>query len=137
MEKLFDAELRLMEIIWEREPVSAKEISLFAAEQFGWNKNTTYTVIKRLIEKGVLNRDEPGFVCSSILKRDEVQKAETDTLIKKLFGGSKKAFFVAFADEKLSPDEVEALKAIIEKNGTFYYCCRDGNDKCGRRVILG
>jgi len=106
-----------MEIIWEREPVSAKEISVIAAKQFGWNKNTTYTVIKRLIEKKVLRRDEPGFVCSSIVKRDDVQKSETNTLIEKLFGGSKKAFFAAFADEKLSPEEVEALKALIEKKG--------------------
>ena len=117
MEKLFDAELRLMEIIWAYEPVSAKEISLIAAEQCGWNKNTTYTVIKRLIEKEVLRRKEPGFVCSSVVKRDEVQKAETNTLIEKLFGGSKKAFFSAFADEQLSPEEVEALKALIERKG--------------------
>ena len=117
MEKLFDAELRLMEIIWEHEPVSAKEISVIAAYQFDWNKNTTYTVIKRLIEKEVLNRDDPGFICSSIVKRNDVQKAETNTLIEKLFGGSKKAFFAAFADEKLSSDEVEALKALIEKKG--------------------
>jgi predicted transcriptional regulator len=104
-----------MEVIWEHEPVSAKEISSIAANQFGWNKNTTYTVIKRLIEKEVLRRDEPGFVCSSIIKRDEVQKAETSTLIDRLFGGSKKAFFAAFSDEKLSKDEIEALKALIEK----------------------
>jgi len=117
LEKLFDAELRLMEIIWEREPISAKEISVIATEQFDWNKNTTYTVIKRLIEKEVLRRDEPGFICSSIIKRDDVRKAETNTLIEKLFGGSKKAFFAAFADEKLSSDEVEALKALIEKKG--------------------
>ena len=115
MEKLFDAEIRLMEIVWEREPVSAKEISVIAAEQLAWNKNTTYTVIKRLIEKEVLCREEPGFVCSSIIKKEEAQKAETKTLIEKLFGGSRKAFFAAFADEKLSPDEVEALKALIEK----------------------
>lgn len=117
MEKLYDSELRLMEIIWKHEPVSAKEISLKADEQFGWNKNTTYTVIKRLIEKEVLRRDEPGFICSSIVKMDEVRKSETKTLIDKLFGGSKKVFFAAFADEKLSPDEVEALKALIEKRG--------------------
>ena len=115
MEKLFDAELRLMEIIWKHEPISAKEISVIAAEQFDWNKNTTYTVIKRLIEKEVLRRNEPGFVCLSVVKRDEVQRAETNTLIEKLFGGSKKAFFAAFADEKLSSEEVEALKALIEK----------------------
>ena len=115
MEKLFDAELRLMEIIWGREPVSAKEVSLIAAEQFGWNKNTTYTVIKRLIEKEVLRREEPGFLCSSKLRKADVQKAETETLIEKLFGGSKKAFFAAFAGEKLSEEEMETLKALIEK----------------------
>ena len=114
MEKLFDAELRLMEIIWEHGQISAKEISLIAAGRFGWNKNTTYTVIKRLIEKDVLCRDEPGFICSAKLKKADVQKAETKTLIEKLFGGSKKAFFAAFSDDNLSPDEVEALKALIE-----------------------
>ena len=117
MEKLFDAELRLMEIIWLHEPISAKEISLIAAKQFDWNKNTTYTVIKRLIEKDVLHREEPGFICSSKLRKADVQKNETNTLIEKLFGGSKKTFFAAFAGESLSPDEVEALKMLIEKKG--------------------
>ena len=117
MEKLFDAELRLMEVIWERETVSAKEVSLIAAERFGWNKNTTYTVIKRLIDKDVLRRDEPGFICSAKLGKADVQKAETETLIEKLFGGSKKAFFAAFSDDNLSADEVEALRALIDKKG--------------------
>ena len=116
MEKLFDAELRLMEVIWEREPIAAKDISLAALERFGWNKNTTYTVIKRLIEKGVLKREEPNFVCVSKVKKGDVQRAETSSLIEKLFGGSKKAFFAAFAGEKLSRDEVDELRALIEKN---------------------
>ena len=115
MEKLFDSELKLMEIIWESEPISAKDISLIAAEKFEWNKNTTYTVIKRLLEKNILNRTEPGFICSSIIRRADVQKAETQTLIEKLFGGSKKAFFAAFADEKLSSEEIAAIKELIEK----------------------
>ena len=117
MEKLFDAELRLMEVIWECEPVSAKEISVIAADKFGWNKNTTYTVIKRLTEKGALRRDEPGFVCTAALKKEDVQKSETKNLIDKLFGGSKKAFFAAFTDEKLSQDEIETLKNLIDKKG--------------------
>ncbi len=115
MQDLFDAELRLMEIVWEHEPVSAKEISLLAAQKLGWNKNTTYTVINRLIKKEVLRREEPGFVCTSLVKKSEVQKAKTKMLIDKLFDGSKKAFFSAFADETLSQEEVEALKALIEK----------------------
>jgi len=115
METLFDAELRLMKLVWEREPVSARELALLAAEGFGWNKNTTYTVIKRLVEKGALRREEPGFICSSLLKKADAQAAETKTLIDKLFDGSKSAFFAAFADEKLSKDEVDTLKALIEK----------------------
>jgi len=106
-----------MEIIWEHENISAKEVSLIAAGQFGWNKNTTYTVIKRLIEKGMIHRDEPGFICSSKLGKADVQKAETKTLIEKLFGGSKKAFFAAFSDDSLSSEEVDALKELIEKKG--------------------
>jgi predicted transcriptional regulator len=117
MEKLFDAEFKLMKIIWDNEPVTAKEISLATAKAFEWNKNTTYTVIKRLIEKGVLKREEPGFVCSSLLKKQDVQKRETHSLIEKLFGGSKKAFFAAFADEQLSEEEIETLKDLIEKKG--------------------
>ena len=115
MEKLFDAEWRLMEIIWEFEPISAKELSVIATERFAWNKNTTYTVIKRLIEKEVIKRTEPGFTCSASLKRDEIRKAETNTLIDKLYGGSKQAFFAAFADEQLSFEEIATLKALIEK----------------------
>jgi len=113
LEKLFDAELRLMEIIWEHGTISAKDVSVIAAGRLGWNKNTTYTVLKRLIEKDVIRRDEPGFICSPKLGKADVQKAETKTLIEKLFGGSKKAFFAAFSDESLSDDEVEALKALI------------------------
>jgi predicted transcriptional regulator len=106
-----------MEIIWKHEPITAKEISGISAEQFGWNKNTTYTVIKRLIEKGALLREEPGFICKSVLKKEDVQKSETKTLIEKLFGGSREAFFAAFADEYLSQDEADALKKLIEKKG--------------------
>ena len=115
MEKLFDAELKLMEILWEHPPLPAKDISLLAAETLDWNKNTTYTVLKRLVEKGALDRREPGFICVPRLNRTDAQKIETETLIQRLFGGSKSAFFAAFADEKLSEDEIGALKALIEK----------------------
>lgn len=115
MEKLFDSELRLMEIIWGQEPVSAKQVALISAEKLQWNKNTTYTVIKRLIEKGVLHRGEPGFICTALIKKKDVQRAETKTLIERLFGGSKQAFFAAFSGEELSEEEESALKALIEK----------------------
>ena len=117
MEKLFDSELKLMEIIWQNERISAKELSLLAAEQLGWNKNTTYTVIKRLIDKGALQREDPGFHCVALIKKEHLQKTETTTLIQKLFAGSKKAFFAALVDEELSPEDLAALKELIEKQG--------------------
>ena len=113
--KLFDSELKLMDIVWDREPVPAKDIALAAAEAIGWNKNTTYTVLKKLIEKKAIERTEPNFVCTSLVKKEEVRKAETQSLINKLYNGSKKAFFAAFLEEDISEDELEVLKKLIEK----------------------
>lgn len=115
MIKLFDSELKIMDIVWERAPVSAKELSVIAADTIGWNKNTTYTIIKKLIEKKVLLRTEPCFICTALIKKKDVQKAETKNLIDKLYNGSKKAFFSAFIDENLSDAELDELKAMIEK----------------------
>lgn len=113
--KLFDSELKIMDIVWEKEPVSAKEISLIAADIVGWNKNTTYTIIKKLIEKNAIARTEPNFICTSIIKKGEVQKVETMSLIDKFYNGSKKAFFAAFIEENISEDELAELKKLIEK----------------------
>ena len=114
--KLYDSELKLMSLVWESEPVSAKQLSLTAAEQFGWNKNTTYTVLKKLVVKRVIKRGEPGFICASLVRREDVRRAETQRLIQKLYGGSKKALFSSLlSDEKLSSDEVAALKRMIER----------------------
>lgn len=116
MQKLFDSEIKVMEIIWSNEPVSAKQVSLIAAETIGWNKNTTYTVIKKLEAKGFLRRDEPGFICTSLVSRDEIQRSETQSLVDRLFGGSKKALFSALlGDEKLSEKDIEELRSMIEK----------------------
>ena len=111
---LFDAELKVMEMLWEQEPVSAKALSLTAAERIGWNKNTTYTVIKKLVDKGVIRREEPGFICHAMVRREDVARAETDSLVGRFFGGSKKALFSALlADETLSPEELSELKELI------------------------
>lgn len=116
MQKLFDSEIKVMEIIWENEPISAKQVSLIAAEQIGWNKNTTYTVIKKIEGKGYIKREEPGFICSSLISREDVCKTETQSLIDKLFGGSKKALFSALLeDEELSFDDLDELRKMIEE----------------------
>ena len=115
-QKLFDSEIKIMELVWNHEPVSAKELSLLAGEQIGWNKNTTYTVIKKLEAKGYVKRDEPGFLCTSLVSREDVCKAESQSLVDKLFGGSKKALFSALLeDEKLTDADLDDLRKIIEK----------------------
>ena len=115
-EKLFDSEAKVMEIIWEKGPLSAKEISLIAADSIGWNKNTTYTVIKKLEAKGFIRRDEPGFICTPLVSREQMQKQETESLINKFFGGSKKALFSALIDkEDLTDEQAEELQRLIDK----------------------
>ena len=115
-EKLFDSEAKVMEIIWAKAPITAKEVSLIAAETIGWNKNTTYTVLKKLEAKGFIRRDEPNFVCSPLVSKSQMQKAEADSLVKKLFGGSRKALFSALLeDEPLTEEELGELRELIEK----------------------
>lgn len=114
--KLYDSEVKVMELVWEHEPVTAKELSILANEAYEWNKNTTYTVIKKLIDKEVVQRSEPNFVCTSLIKKETVRKEETNQLIKRLFRGSKKAFFATFLeDETLSKEEYEELRNLIDK----------------------
>ena len=114
--KLFDSELKLMELIWDMEPVSAKELSVVAADKIGWNKNTTYTIIKKLVDKEVVKRNEPGFICTSLVKKEQVQRSETSSLIDRLYQGSKKAFFAAFIkDSTLTQEEYEELKELIQR----------------------
>jgi predicted transcriptional regulator len=113
--KLFDSEWKIMNIVWENEPVSAKDIAAIASRSIGWNKNTSYTVIRKLIAKKALLRSEPNFTCSSLVKRQDVRKSETKSLIDKLYGGSRKAFFAAFIEEGVSEEERAELKKLLDK----------------------
>ena len=114
-EKLFDSEAKVMEIIWAKSPISAKDISLIAAETIGWNKNTTYTVIKKLEAKGFIQRDDPGFICTPLVSQSQIQKIEAASLVNKVFGGSRKALFSALLeDEPLSKEEINELRKLID-----------------------
>ena len=114
--KLFESEWKIMELIWQKEPISAKELSLIAQKEIGWNKNTTYTVIKKVIEKGYVQRTEPDFICTSLLSKEEICKSETKGLIDRLFGGSRKALFSALLDdEEMTDEEISELRNMIEK----------------------
>lgn len=115
IQKIFDSEIKIMELVWAHEPISAKEVSLLAADQIGWNKNTTYTVIKKLEAKGYIKRSDPGFICTALVSREDICKSETQGLINRLFGGSKKALFSSLLeDESLTKEEIEELRRLIE-----------------------
>ena len=116
--KLFEGELKLMELLWRNEGESAKELSLLAAREIGWNKNTTYTVIKKLIAKGAIERSEPGFVCRSLITREETGREEAREVLRTFFGGSAKSLFSAFmSDGTLSGEEAAELKRMIDGHG--------------------
>ena len=114
--KLYDSEMKIMELIWRKEPVSAKELSLIAQDEIGWNKNTTYTVIKKAIKKGYVKREDPDFICTSLISKEDVRGSETRSLVDRLFGGSKKALFSALLeDEDLTDEDIAELREMIEK----------------------
>lgn len=114
-EKLFDSEAKVMDIIWKKSPISAKAISLIAAETIGWNKSTTYTVIKKLEAKGFIQREDPGFICIPLVSQNQMQKVEASSLVKRVFGGSRTALFSALLeDEPLSAEEISELRKLID-----------------------
>lgn len=120
--KLFDSELKLMEIVWAHAPLTAKEASRIAAADFGWNKNTTYTVLKKLVEKGAVRRSEPNFLCTPLVSREQAGEAEMRRLVDRLYGGSAKLFLSSFLQkETLSEKERAELRDIIDT-------CFDGKD---------
>lgn len=114
--KLFDSELKIMEVLWAQGALPARDIVDILAERIGWNKNTTYTVIKKCIEKGAVEREEPGFICKALVTRDEVQQSETEQLIDKMFGGSSELFFSSFLKTQgISEQEAVRLAKMIKE----------------------
>ena len=115
-EKLFDSEIKVMEIIWEKGPLSAKEISLIAADSIGWNKNTTYTVIKKCVAKGAIERIEPGFVCRPLIGKETAQDEEVDDMIDRVFDGSVDLLFAALLRrETLTAEQIESLRRRVDE----------------------
>ncbi|MCL2421187.1 MAG: BlaI/MecI/CopY family transcriptional regulator [Defluviitaleaceae bacterium] len=109
--KLFDSELKVMEVLWKEGDLPAKSIAEILGQSIGWNKNTTYTVIKKCIEKGAIQRQEPNFICHAIASKDDIQGAEIDELVNKLFDGRADLLFASLVGHKKLPDDViEKLK---------------------------
>ncbi|MCB6366122.1 BlaI/MecI/CopY family transcriptional regulator [Intestinibacillus massiliensis] len=115
-EKLFDSELRVMDVLWREGDQTAKHISDVLKEAVGWNMNTTYTVIKRLIGKGAVERREPNFLCHALVEKAAVQAQEADALVDRIFDGAADKLFASLVgSRKLSADEIENLKRIVRE----------------------
>ena len=112
--KLFDSELKVMDVLWKEGDMSAKQISDILKETTGWNMNTTYTVIKKCIAKGAIERSEPNFMCHAQIAREEVQVAETEELLHKLFDSSPDLLFASLlGHQKLSKAQIDNLRRMV------------------------
>ena len=112
--KIHEEEYRFCLILWEHEPISAADLARLCADELGWKRTTTYTVIKRLGERGVLV-NQKGTV-TSLVSKDDAQSYEIDELVEKKFEGSLPAFLAAFTKRKdISADTLDTLQAMIDR----------------------
>ena len=112
--KIFESEYRFCLILWEHEPIKSMDLAKLCKEKLEWSKTTTYTVIKRLSERGVIKNENA--VVTSIISKEEAQQSELDELVDKKFEGSLPAFIAAFGRrQELSDAEIEEIRRIIER----------------------
>ena len=112
--KVFESEYRFCLILWEHEPVRSSQLVTLCQEQLGWKPTTTYTVIKRLSERGVLKNENT--VVTSLVSKDQVQAAQIDEMVEKTFEGSLPAFLAAFTrHQKLSEEQIDAVQEMIDR----------------------
>lgn len=112
--KLFDAEFNFVSIIWDHEPVNSTELSKICRDKLGWKKSTTYNMLRKLCERGILKNEKA--IVTALVKREQVQGYESEALLKKAFDNSLPAFVAAFLNnKKLSPEEAEELRRMIKE----------------------
>ena len=112
--KIFESEYRFCLILWEHEPIKSTDLAKLCKEKLEWSKTTTYTVIKRLSERGVIKNENA--IVTSIVSKEEAQQSELEELMDKKFEGSLPAFIAAFGKRQaLSDAEIEEIRKIIER----------------------
>ena len=110
--KLGAIESRFADLIWQNEPMTPGELVKLAAEELNWKRTTTYTVLKRLCERGLFQKEER--VITALISREEFYARQSERFVEDTFDGSRPAFLTAFARRrKLSPEEIEELKKVI------------------------
>ena len=114
--KLFDSEVKVMEILWQKGDTTAKEIARILGEEVQWSKTTTYTVIKKCIDKGAIQKQEPHYLCHALITKEETQAMETAQLVEKFFDGSTDRLIAALlGNRNLREDEIDRLKKMVEE----------------------
>lgn len=112
--KLYDSELKVMEVLWKEGDTTAKQIAETLKEQVGWSKTTTYTLIKRCIDKGAIERIEPNFICHPLVTIEQARELETTELINKMYNGAADQLVASILSNKsLSQEEIKKLKQLV------------------------
>ena len=111
--KIFESEYRFCLILWENEPIRSADLAKLCKEKLGWSKTTTYTVIKRLSDRGVVKNENT--IVSALISKEDAQRNELDELVEKKFEGSLPAFIAAFGHRQaLSAEQIEEIRKIIQ-----------------------
>lgn len=114
--RLHDGELNVMELLWSNKELAARDISKIIKEYIGWEKNTTYTVIKRLIDKGAIVREDPDFICKANVTKKKIQETETNILLDKFYGGSLVNFINSYMmNYRMNEEERAALLQLAQR----------------------
>ena len=112
--KVFESEYRFCLILWRNEPINSTKLAKLCKEELGWSRTTTYTVIKRLSDRGVVKNEKA--TVTALVSKEEVQLSQMEEMMEKTFEGSLPAFLAAFARRQaLSKEEEEEIRRIIEK----------------------
>jgi len=114
MEKIFESEYRFLCVLWENEPIGSTELIKICEQELGWKKSTTYTVIKKLSEKGIVKNEQT--IVSALISKEEVDKRESDAFLERSYNGDIPAFLASFLkDRKITASEAERIKKLIEE----------------------
>ncbi len=121
--KITDAELKFMNLVWENAPINSTELVKLTNNRLGWKKSTTYTVIRNLCKRNILQNENA--IVNYLIERERIQQSECDQIINKVYDGSLKLFLTAFLEkEKLSQKDADELKKLIDEHMT------EGETKC-------
>ena len=111
-----ETELNILDVLWEEGAIPAGRLYKILEEKIGWKRTTTYTVLQKCIEKGFIERHEPGFICIPLIEKSEIQEAKISDLLSSFFGNSKKSFMKAFLkEENFTEEEIDELKDMVNK----------------------